>query len=319
MIQRKFSFIWYSFFLSCLFLTNTVWAQGTAQVSGSGAANAAEKSAKGNDYRIGPGDVLLIEVAGEPDLKHKVKVLEQGTIRLRHIDRDLKVAGLNEHEAAALLRQEFLVILKEPQVTVFIEEYRAKMASIAGAVNKPLQMALTREIRVYDLISQAGGLSDKAGSVIQLIHTQEPEGVETIQVADLIRKPELNRVVRDGDFVNVPEAGIIYVSGNVNKPGAFPLKESLKLSQAVAMAGGAAPDSKKKEVVLQRADGPDQSASTKQIVNLFEIEKDPSKDILLKPYDVILVPESNRAKQTRSLVQAFAGGLASALGWGIFR
>ncbi|MFN8001291.1 MAG: hypothetical protein U0X75_09785 [Acidobacteriota bacterium] len=67
---------------------------------------------------------------------------------------------------------------------MFIEEYRAKMASGTPVRSFDTStMALTREIRVYDLISQAGGLSDKAGNVIQLIHTQEPEGVETIQVA----------------------------------------------------------------------------------------------------------------------------------------
>lgn len=298
--------------LLCLLLGAPAWAQVPA--------NAAEnRPGIRNDYRIGPGDVLSIEVAGEPDLKRKVKVAEQGTIRLTYIERELKVAGLSEHQVIDLLRQEFLVVLKDPQVTVFIEEYHAQMASIAGAVNQPKQIPLTRELRVYDLISLAGGLTDKAGGVIQLIHTRPNDSLETIALTDLVRKPELNRVIRDGDFINVPEAGVIYVSGNVNKPGVFPLKETLKLSQAIAMAGGVAEDSKKKEVVLVRADSPDQAETTKQIVNLYEIEKDPGKDVILKPYDVILVPESTRAKQTRTLIQTFAGGLASALGWGLIR
>lgn len=271
------------------------------------------------DYRIGPGDVLAIEVAGEPDLKRKVKVLEQGTIRLPYIDRDLQVAGMSEHQISQLLRREFITILKDPQVTVFIEEYRARMASIAGAVNQPKQIPLTREVRLYDLISQAGGLTDKAGNIIQLIHTRPSDSIEVINLNDIFRKPELNRVLRDGDFVNVPESGIFYVSGSVNKPGAFQLKETIRISQAIAMAGGVDQDGKKKEVVLLRSESPDQTDPQKLIINLFDIEKDPAKDLALKPYDVILVPESTRTKQTRSLVQAFAGGLASALGWGIFR
>src|SRR4030095_3734779 len=75
-----------------------------------------------NNYQIGPGDVLLIEVAGEPDLKRKAKVTEQGTIRLPYINHDLKLGGKSELQAADLLNKEFLAILKEPQVTVFIEE-----------------------------------------------------------------------------------------------------------------------------------------------------------------------------------------------------
>ncbi len=272
------------------------------------------------DYRLGPGDILLIEVAGEPDLKRKVKVIETGTIRLPYIDRDLKVSGLTEPEVTELLRQEFTSILKEPQVTLFIEEYHARTASIAGAVNLPKQIPLTREIRVYDLISIAGGLTDKAGNIVQLIHSQPEDSYEIIDIRDLVRNPALNRVIRDGDFLNVPEAGVFYVSGNVNKPGAFPLKETVRLSQAIAIAGGLAQDSKKRQIHLVRSNGLEQGAGTaEQIVDLYEIEKDPTKDIILKPYDVVLVPESTRSKQARSLMQAFVGGIAGTLGWGLIR
>lgn len=284
-----------------------------------GAAESGQTMAGGRNYRIGPGDVLSVEVAGEPDLKRKVKVSEQGTIRMPYIDQDLPVAGMSEHQVANLLREKLTVILKDPQVTLFIDEYHARMASIAGEVKEPKQIALTRELRLYDLISLAGGLTDKAGNIIQLIHTRPDDSIEVIDVRDLVRRPDLNRVIRDGDFVNVPETGVIYVTGNVNKPGVFPMKDTIKLSQAIAMAGGVSQDSKKKEVHLVRATDASQTVTTDQIVNLLDIEKDPTKDIVLKPYDVIMVPEATRAKQTRSLVQAFAGGLASALGWGVLR
>lgn len=304
--------------LLCLSLASNAVAQQAASNPLPPDSKASEPRT-GVEYHIGPGDVLVIEVAGEPDLKRKVKVLEQGAIQLPYIDHDLKVGGLTEHQVNELLRREFTSILKEPQVTVFIEEYRARMASIAGAVNQPKQIPLTREIRLYDLISQAGGLTEKAGTVVQLIHTKPTDSIEVINLNDIFRNPELNRFLQDGDFINVPEAGVIYVSGNVPKPGAFPLKETTRISQAIALAGGVLPDSKKKEVLLVRSEGPDQSNTSKQLVNLYEIEKDPSKDVTLKPYDVVLVPESTRAKQTRSLIQTFAGGLASALGWGILR
>lgn len=271
------------------------------------------------DYRIGPGDVLLIEVAGEPDLKHKVKVAEQGTILLRHISQQLQVAGLTEHQAAELLKKEFLVILKEPQVTVFIEEYNALSATITGAVKEPKRIALTRELRLYDLIGLAGGLTDKAGEVVQLVHTRGTESLETIDLRDLFRKPELNRVIRDGDMINVPENGVIYVSGNVRKPGVFPIKENVTLTQAIVLAGGLDLDSKRKEIRLWRSSGPNQTDRTEQIVNLDEIEKNASKDILLRPYDIVLVPEATGKKQARTLIQAFTGGIASAIGWGVLR
>lgn len=315
MTPRMFNVGLFTAVLLCLSLFSNSLAQQTA----SNPDSTSSDGKPGAGYRIGPGDVLVIEVAGEPDLKRRVKVLEQGAIQLPYIDHDLQVGGLTEHQVNELLRREFTSILKEPQVTVFIEEYRARMASIAGAVNQPKQVPLMREIRLYDLVSLAGGLTDKAGNIVQLIHTKPTDSIEVINLNDIFRKPELNRVLQDGDFINVPEAGVFYVSGNVSRPGAFPMKETMRISQAIALAGGVLQDSKKKEVLLVRSEGPDQTNTTKQIVNLYEIEKDPSKDIILKPYDVVLVPESTRAKQTRTLIQTFAGGLASALGWGILR
>jgi polysaccharide export outer membrane protein len=301
----------------CL-LTGLATVAGLAQTPVRPAAGVDARGARG-DYRIGPGDVILIDVAGEPDLRRKVKVMEQGTVRLPFIDRDLVIAGLSEPEVTALLRQSFTSILKDPQVTIFIEEYNARMASIAGAVNQPKQISLTRELRLYDLISLAGGVNDRAGNIAQLIHTRPEDSLEVIDLRELVRRPELNRVIRDGDFVNIPEAGIFYVTGNVAKPGAFPLREAVKLTQAIAMAGGTMPDSKKREVKLVRSTDASQTVTNEVIVDLLEIEKDPAKDPVLKPYDVVMVPESTRAKQTKTLLQAFSGGLASALGWGLFR
>src|SRR5262245_10093802 len=108
-------------------------------------ATAAPKTA--NNYRIGPGDVLLIEVAGEPNLNRKANVSKQGTIRLPYINHDLQLGGRSELQAAELLNKEFLAILKDPQVTVFIEEYNAQFVGVAGAVKNPKRFPLTRELR----------------------------------------------------------------------------------------------------------------------------------------------------------------------------
>jgi len=323
MIHRKLIIGQSAVVLLCLTLTISVSAQQSPPSSG-------ERRGAENNYRIGAGDVLAIEVAGEPELKRKVKVTEQGAIRLPYIEHDIEVEGLTEAQAGALLKQEYLVILKQPQVTVYIEDYGARFASIVGAVNKPRRIPLTRELRVFDLISEGGGLSDKAGTVLHLIHTKAAssemgssatgaEGIEIIDLKELVRRPDLNRVIQNGDVLNVPEAGVFYVSGSVNKPGSFAIKDTIKLSQAIAMAGGLAPDSKKKEIQLFRTTDPTQPAKMAQVVNLSEIEKNPGKDIILQPYDVILVPEATRAKSARSLLQTFVGGLANASGYGVIR
>lgn len=288
-----------------------------ARVPGNAQAEVTAKPA--DNYRIGPGDKLLIEIAGEPDLKREVTVTEQGTIRLPYIKHELKLGGLSELEAAERLNQEFLAILKDPQVTVFIKEYNAQFVGIAGAVKNPKRLPLTRKLRVYDLINEGGGLTEKAGDIVQLLHTKGDESVETIDLKEIFRKLELNRVLRDGDILNVPEAGVVYVGGNVKRPGQFPLKENVTLTQAIALAGGVEQDSKRKEVRLWRSNGTNQNDRTEQVVNLDEIEKNASKDILLRPYDIVLVPEASSKKQARSIIQALASGFASAAGFGILR
>ena len=317
---KTFAYCW-----AWLCLPLVVWGQTAERARTVSASDSASRPDSRNDYRIGPADVLLIEVAGEPDLKRKVKVTEQGTIRLPYIEHDLRLGGLTETQAIALLNQEFLAILKAPQVTVFIEEYNALSAAIAGAVREPKRIALTRELRLYDLIAMAGGLNDKASEVVFLVHTrsvkqdagkQDDSAIETIDLKALMRQPELNRVIRDGDIVNVPEAGLIYVTGNVSKPGSFAMKERLTLTQALAQAGGLLPDSKRRELKLVRGEA---GRTTEQIVNLDAIEKDTRKDVVLQPFDVVLVPEATGTKQVKSLIQAFTGGISSALGWGILR
>jgi polysaccharide export outer membrane protein len=323
------------FLTGLLFLLVTGSLSATAQSPVAEANKSVRSDERGplRDYRVGAGDVLLIEVAGEPDLKRRVKISEQGAIRLPYIERDLKVEGLSETGIASLLRREYLSILKQPEVTVYIEEYAARVASIVGAVNKSRRVPLTREMRVFDLISEGGGLAEKAGNIIQLIHTRPAEGksvdgsdgnviaenVEFIDLRDLVRRPELNRIIRDGDVLNVPETGVIYVTGSVNKPGMFAMREQIRLTQAIAMAGGVAQDSKKKEVQLIRTTDPNTQTKVAKVINLLEVEKNPDKDILLQPYDVVLVPEATQAKTTRTLIQAFVGGLANAAGWGILR
>jgi polysaccharide export outer membrane protein len=299
-----------------------------------------QKRGNQRDYRIGPGDVLLIEIAGEPQLKSKTRVSEQGTVSLLYVG-EIKVEGLSVTEAGATLRSAYLNVLKQPEVTVFIEEYGARFVSIIGAVNRPRRVPLTRELRVFDLLSEGGGLTEKAGNVIQLVHVSRQdnsaqaetteakpgtsagaiiaENVEYIDLRELVRRPDLNRVIREGDVIVVPEASVFFVTGSVKKPGQYPLREPVRLSQAIAIAGGLELDAKKKEIQLIRSTEPGKQPTLARVVNLAEIEKDPGKDFYLQPYDVIMAPESTRAKNTRTLLQTFAGGLASALGWGILR
>jgi len=260
------------------------------------------------DYRIGERDVLKIMVYGEPDLERTVRVSRHGYITFPLIG-EVKVDGLTaaqvEEKLEELLGRDYLV---NPQVSVFIEEFHSKEVYILGAVTKPGAYPLLGRATILEMLSQAGGIDlregTKIGKQIILIRSAraETDGVDkpakgpttiTIDMAKLFKEgdPSLNLVLQDGDIIYVPKAESFYVFGEVKNPGSYPLEKDITVVEAITMAGGftdiAAPN---KTRVIRSSNGKEEIIRVK----IKDITKkgNKSKDILVKPGDIIVVPES---------------------------
>lgn len=264
------------------------------------------------DYVIGPGDIISIRVFQQPDLSGDVRVSAQGYIRLLFIEEPIKAAGLTEWELADKIREKLLVLLRDPQVSVQIKEAKQDVAYILGAVNAPKSVPVYSETRLLNLLAEANGLSERAGSVAYILRgsvwsaaTQrdQPDSsnsdevqlssvIETVDLAKMLGgQVELNKRIYPGDVVSIPEAGKVFVGGSVNRPDAFDLRGEMSLTQAITLAGGTKPEAKKNRVTIIRQE-PGKPQLTEIVVNLGEIEKDPAKDIPLQANDVIFVPSS---------------------------
>jgi len=249
------------------------------------------------DYRVGPKDLLEINVINFQELNRQYRVSEEGKISLPYLG-ELKVEGMTksdlEKKLVQLLSEKWL---ENPQVSVVIVEYQSRRVFLIGAVPKPGSYELMGRLTLLKLISQAGGLTAEAGNEI-IVMRQLPDGAKTslkVPVEDLFLKGDasLDVPLQPDDIVSIPPDKMIqiYVTGQVKNPGALEVRKSNipTLLRAIAQAGGFSERANKGDVVVKRID-----ATGKEIkitVNVNDIIKGKIRDLQLQENDVVIVPE----------------------------
>jgi polysaccharide export outer membrane protein len=282
-----------------------IFAVAVAIVAAAGAALAqdvaqpqAAKDAFVRAYRIGPGDLLELKVFEVKELDQTVRVQEDGSITLPLLGR-VMVEGLTQEgvvqKLTGLLQAKYV---KNPQVTIFIKEYKNQQVAVIGAVEKAGNYELVGRKNLLQIISMAGGFSETAGNDVFILR-EGPDGATStipIDLKDLLvnGNQTLNIPIEPNDVINVPvDKDIrVFVMGRVTRPGAVKAKlsEGITLLQAIADAGGLAEGAKKGSVTITRKDKTGKEQKIK--VNLGDILKGRKKDIKLQEGDVVFVPES---------------------------
>lgn len=254
------------------------------------------------DYQIGGGDVLNIIVYEEPDLSGTMRVSADGNISFWLLN-EVKVAGLTpaevEQTLTKLLERDYLV---NPQVMVTVAEYRSKYVFVLGAVDRPGSYTLTGEATLLEMVSKAGGVDkEEGGNTLVLLRysTEKSEiGRETISytidLGKLLHEGDIsqNIPVQDRDVLYIPKSDSVYVFGEVQNPGPVKLTgREMTLLEALTEAGGQTKTAAlNRTKVIRVVDGKEQTVR----VNVDDIIKsgEKSKDLLLRPGDIIVVPES---------------------------
>jgi len=261
------------------------------------------------DYKIGPEDLLEITVFEVEKLNKTVRVSAQGNISLPLLG-VLRVKGLTanelEIEIRDLLGEKYI---QDPQVSVFIKEYRNQRISVIGMVDKPGVFEVSGQKTVLDMLAMAGGLKEDAGQLMFLIRSspgdqeapKETEGAPpqypltlVIDLEELLVKGNLtlNVPTYTGDVINIPASGKVFVGGEVSKPGGFPLRgKKLTVSQAIALAEGLKPEADGTQIKIFRSAA---KGNGKEIitVNYEAIVKGQADDLALKENDILVVPKS---------------------------
>jgi polysaccharide export outer membrane protein len=242
---------------------------------------------------ISAGDLLDVQVFDTPELSAKLRVDSQGQINLP-VGGALQVSSLTAEQAAGAIQARLhdTDVLKDPHVNVFILEYATQGVTVLGEVKNPGIYPLLGAHSLFDMISAAGGVSPNAGKAVTITHRDDSSQHETVQMSnDPTLAAKANLAVQPGDTVVVARSGIVYVVGDVGKPGGFLIDNNDRLTvlQALALAEGTNKTAKLSGAHLIR-----KTASGRQEDNmdLKKILANKSADPLLQDGDIIFVPSS---------------------------
>ena len=267
--------------------------------------------------RIGGDDLVGITVYDAPELTRTVRVGSEGDIRLPMLKQPIHASGLFPAElertiTAALIDEKVLV---EPIVTVSVVEYRSRPISVVGAVKKPITFQATGTVTLLDAISEAEGLSENAGSEILVSRKASSTSdnsaplFQRVPVRGLIsgEDPSLNFQLEGGEQIRVPEAGRVFVVGNVKKPGAFYITDGSESSvmKALALSEGLETYSDHKAYIYRL--GADGICRKEIVVDLKKIMKRKSPDVPLVASDIFYVPDATGLRASMKVLETSLG------------
>lgn len=194
-------------------------------------------------YRLGAGDLLRVLVFQHPDLSMELRIHEDGHATYPLLGR-LPLAGLAVDQAERLmeLRLREGGFLRQPQVALMVMQVRAHLVSVIGQVQRPGRFAVEAPgLRLSELLAQAGGITPSGADVVTLHGWREGQPYRVqVDVAAMVAHGEaaLNPAVQGGDTVHVDRAPLVYLMGEVNRPGPLRLERGMTVLQALAAGGG---------------------------------------------------------------------------------
>ena len=242
----------------------------------------AAKTAAAAEYQIGPEDILKVTVFGHDDLTQTVLVQADGTFTYPLVGR-LKAADLTtpelERKLAVLLSKGYI---RNPQITVVVQEFRSKTVYVVGEVQRPGPYPLAGQTGLLEVLARAA-ITGNAGA--EAIVVRPPKGaavsgpilpaeagadgqpgepapaaaevfrinLREIQAGDLSQ----NLRLQPNDTVFVPQAAKVFVTGEVRTPGAYAWFPGMTARQLISLAGGLTPDGSDGRLRIVRPGGPD--------------------------------------------------------------
>lgn len=242
---------------------------------------------------IGPGDVIDLSVYHVPELVLKIRVDPDGYVSLPLLG-DIKLAGLTVRDAQRSISDELIqrqMVLK-PEVSLFIEEYATQGITVYGEVASPGIYPLMGPHRLFDAISAAGGFTPNAGHIVTILRYGTQDRGQVIDLSGNQNQEQTNVMIHPRDTIIVSKVGVVYVLGEVNKPGVFPMANntSMSLMKAIAMAGSTTKLASLKHAIVIRKSP---EGTIEMEVSLDKIYHGKSADLQLHPEDVVFVPLSN--------------------------
>jgi polysaccharide export outer membrane protein len=212
-------------------------------VAAPAATSSAANSATTADYRLGSGDVLRISVYQNPDLTLETRVSESGIVSYPLLG-NIRIGGLSVTQAEKLIADGLKSgnFIKQPQVMVAVLQVRGNQASVLGQVNRPGRYPIeVADMKLTDLLANAGGVSSSGSDIVVLSGTRDgqPYRLEIDIAAVFAAGGRIHDVgIQNGDVLWVDRAPMVYIYGEVQRPGPMRLERGMTLMQGLATGGG---------------------------------------------------------------------------------
>ena len=241
--------------------------------------------AQDDAYVLGAGDSVSIQVFDENELSGTFTIGEDGSIDYPLLGR-LGVSGQTtdalDETLTAQLGSKFL---RDPQIQVSVDNFGSHPVQVLGAVKKPGLVHLSGRNSVLDVIAEAGGVTGSGVAEVRVKFADAQRQAVSLSLEDLMADTQKNLRLAAGDVVHVSEGMVVYVSGEVNKPGSVPFTEGLTVTQALSKSGGTKRTARTRDAYILRGD-------ERISINLKKVLKGKAADVILKPDDQIVLQES---------------------------
>jgi len=261
---------------------------------------------------LGPDDSVTIMALNVDEISKQWRIGPSGELNLPLIGR-LKAAGMTADQLETAIASKLKEFVRDPQVTVFVSDFKSHPVTVSGAVEKPGVLQLEKPTPLFAVLAQAGGIKD-AGPTVTVTRRTE-YGVIPVAGAretkdgqfSILELPVESVVRGNGEAANVEvrpfdsvavsqekRPHMVFLSGEVNKPGGIELatQDTVSLSKALAMAGGITHTAKPGRTVIRHINSKGQETAF-AFVDLKKILTGKAKDLTLTDGDVVIVPSSS--------------------------
>ena len=238
------------------------------------------------EYRLGSGDVVRVNVYQNPDLTLETRVTEAGLVSYPLLG-SIRIGGLTVTAAEKLIAEGLRSgnFVKQPQVTLVVLQVRGNQASVLGQVNRPGRYPIeVADMRLTDLLAMAGGTAGSGADVVVVTGTRNGQPIRLEVDLPTVFAPggkDKDVLILNGDAVWVDRQPLVYIYGEVQRPGPMRLERGMTLMQSLATGGGLNQRGTEKGIRVHRkaADG------KVQVIT-------PTMDDALRDGDVVYVRES---------------------------
>jgi len=240
------------------------------------------------------GDLVEVSEFHTPEFRTQARVSAEGAVLLPMVG-SVKVVGLSEQQAAGAVAQALLDdgMLLHPQVTVLVLNAAGQDVSVLGEVVRPGVYPYAVHHRLLDLLSAASGTGPNAGRLVSVFHREDAKTAHMVVLdpGGTDAKGEHNPELEPGDTVMVSRAGLVYVIGDVVRPGGFAVDpvQGLTVVQALSLAWGSTPNAATGKAMLIRDQKGGRTLTT---LNLKRMIRGEDPDLPVRDRDILFVPDS---------------------------